>query len=146
VERVSRLDKATRTAADREKEGVFTGAYAINPFTQERIPIWVANFVLYEYGTGAIMAVPAHDQRDFEFAKQYDIPIRLVIQNSEGTLVPDAIEEAYEEQEEAGALVNSGTFSGLSVFDGKQAIGEYVEAQVWGKRTINFRLRDWSRS
>ena len=90
VERVSRLDKATRTAADREKEGVFTGACAINPFTQERIPIWVANFVLYEYGTGAIMAVPAHDQRDFEFAKQYDIPIRLVIQNPDGTLVSDA--------------------------------------------------------
>src|SRR5690606_4430149 len=75
VERVSRLDKAARTSADREKEGVFTGAYAINPFTRERIPIWVANFVLYEYGTGAIMAVPAHDQRDFEFAEKYDIPI-----------------------------------------------------------------------
>ncbi len=143
VARVSRLDKATRTAADREKEGVFTGAYAINPFTQEHIPIWVANFVLYEYGTGAIMAVPAHDQRDFEFANQYTIPIRLVIQNPEGTLVPDALEAAYEAQVEAGALVNSGTFSGRSVSDGKQAIGEHVETQGWGKRTVNFRLRDW---
>ena len=143
VERVSRLDKATRTAADREKEGVFTGAYAINPFTQERIPIWVANFVLYEYGTGAIMAVPAHDQRDFEFAKQYNIPIRLVIQNPDGALESDALDAAYEEQEQAGVLVNSGTFSGLVVSDGKQAIGEYVETQGWGKRTINFRLRDW---
>ncbi len=143
VERVSRLDKATRTAADREKEGVFTGAYAINPFTQEHIPIWVANFVLYEYGTGAIMAVPAHDQRDFEFAKQYTIPIRLVIQSPEGTLVPDALEAAYEAQAEAGVLVNSGTFSGQSVSDGKQSIGEHVETQGWGKRTVNFRLRDW---
>ncbi len=143
VERVSRLDKATRTAADREKEGVFTGAYAINPFTQEQIPIWVANFVLYEYGTGAIMAVPAHDQRDFEFAKQYDIPIRLVIQNPDGTLVPDALDAAYEEHVQAGVLVNSGSFSGLAVPDGKQAIGEHVEKQGWGTCTINFRLRDW---
>ncbi len=143
VERVSRLDKATRTAADREKEGIFTGAYAINPFTTEQIPIWVANFVLYEYGTGAIMAVPAHDQRDFEFAKQYHIPIRLVIQNPEGTLVPDALKAAYEAQADAGALVNSGTFSKLSVTEGKQFIGEHVETQGWGKRTINFRLRDW---
>mgnify|MGYP000324286224 CR=1 FL=1 len=143
VERVSRLDKATRTAADREKEGVFTGAYAVNPFTQEHIPIWVANFVLYEYGTGAIMAVPAHDQRDFEFAQQYAIPIRLVIQNPEGTLVSNALDAAYEEQGQAGTLVNSGTFSGQTVSDGKQAIGQHVETQGWGKRTVNFRLRDW---
>jgi len=143
VERVSRLDKATRTAVDREKEGIFTGAYAMNPFTQERIPIWVANFVLYEYGTGAIMAVPAHDQRDFEFAKQYDIPIRLVIQNPEATLVPDALDEAYVQQEQAGTLVNSGIFTGLSVAAAKQAIGEHVETQGWGTRTVNFRLRDW---
>ncbi len=143
VERVSRLDKATRTAVDREKEGVFTGAYALNPFTQEQIPIWVANFVLYEYGTGAIMAVPAHDQRDFEFAQQYHIPIRLVIQNPDATLEPHALEAAYEQQAHAGTLVNSGTFSGLSVPDGKRAIGEHVETQGLGKRTVNFRLRDW---
>lgn len=143
VTRVSRLDKASRTAADREKEGAFTGAYAINPFTKAHIPIWVANFVLYEYGTGAIMAVPAHDARDFAFAKHYDIPIRLVIQNPENTLASETLEEAYEEQEHAGLLVNSGKFTGLSVPDGKQAIGEYIETQGWGKRTIHFRLRDW---
>ncbi len=143
VARVSRLDKATRTGADQEKEGVFTGAFAVNPFTQDRIPIWVANFVLYEYGTGAIMAVPAHDQRDFEFAKKYDLPIRLVIQDPEGRLLPDALEGAYEEQLQAGVLINSGKFSGLSVADAKSAIGEYVETQEWGQRTINFRLRDW---
>lgn len=143
VDRVSRLDKAARTSAEREKEGVFTGAFAVNPFTKERIPIWVANFVLYEYGTGAIMAVPAHDQRDFEFAKKYGIPIRLVIQNPDQSLQADALEEAYEEQAQAGVLVNSGTFSGLSVPDAKQAIGEFVEKQGWGRQTINFRLRDW---
>ncbi|HBP90787.1 MAG TPA: leucine--tRNA ligase [Nitrospirales bacterium] len=143
VTRVSRVDKATRTAADREKEGVFTGAYAINPFTKERIPIWVANFVLYEYGTGAIMAVPAHDQRDFEFAKTYHIPVRLVIQDPAGKLTSQTLVAAYEEQDGAGLLVNSGNFSNLSVSQAKQAIGEYVETQGWGKRTINFRLRDW---
>ncbi len=143
VSRVSRLDKAARTAADREKEGIFTGAYAINPFTKDRIPIWVANFVLYEYGTGAIMAVPAHDQRDFEFAQKYDIPVRLVIQNPDGSLQPHGLEAAYEEQEQAGVLVNSKQFDGLSVPDAKRAIGEFVETQKWGSRTINFRLRDW---
>ncbi len=143
VNRVSRLDKAARTAADREKEGIFTGAYAINPFTKDRIPIWVANFVLYEYGTGAIMAVPAHDQRDFEFAEKYQIPIRLVIQNPQASLQQDNLESAYEEQDQAGGLVNSDRFTGLSVPEAKQAIGEYVETQQWGSRTINFRIRDW---
>ncbi|MFQ5992093.1 MAG: leucine--tRNA ligase, partial [Nitrospiraceae bacterium] len=103
VSRVVRQDKAVRMSAEREKEGVFTGTYAINPFTNERIPIWVANFVLYEYGTGAIMAVPAHDQRDFEFARKYHIPIRLVIQNPPGTLDEKHLGGAYEEQDAAGA-------------------------------------------
>ncbi len=143
VARVSRQEKAVRTAADREKEGVFTGAYAVNPFTQARIPIWVANFVLYEYGTGAIMAVPAHDQRDFEFARQYGIPVRLVIQDPSGTLVEDHLEGAYEEQEAAGVLVNSGQFSGLSVPKAKERIAVYVEDQGLGRRAVNYRLRDW---
>ena len=143
VARVSRLDKASRVAAGREKEGVFTGAYAVNPFTQERIPIWVANFVLYEYGTGAIMAVPAHDQRDFEFATRYRIPIHLVIQNPDASLSDKSLEAAYVEEEEAGRLTNSGKFSGLSVSDAQAAIGIYVEEQGWGRRTVNFRLRDW---
>ena len=143
VTRVSRQDKAVRTAADREKEGVFTGAYAINPFTKLRIPIWVANFVLYEYGTGAIMAVPAHDQRDFEFARRYGIPIRLVIQNPTGSLVEERLDAAYEEQKSAGALVNSGQFSGLSVPKAKEQIAEFVEVQGLGQRTVMYRLRDW---
>jgi len=143
VARVSRQDKAVRTAADREKEGVFTGAYAVNPFMQARIPIWVANFVLYEYGTGAIMAVPAHDQRDFEFARRYGIPVRLVIQDPAGALVQDRLEAAYEEEETAGVLVNSGQFSGLSVAKAKERIAEYVENQRLGRRAVNYRLRDW---
>ncbi|MBM4123673.1 MAG: leucine--tRNA ligase [Nitrospira sp.] len=143
VARVSRQEKAVRIAADREKEGVFTGAYAVNPFTKARIPIWVANFVLYEYGTGAIMAVPAHDQRDFDFAKQYGIPIRLVIQNPAGTLAEDRLDGAYEEQEAAGRLVNSDRFSGLPVPEAKTKIAAYVEEQGLGRRTVNYRLRDW---
>src|SRR3989449_5833365 len=105
VARVSRKEKALRPAADLEKEGVFTGACAVNPFTLEPIPIWVANFVLYEYGTGVIMAVPAHDQRDFEFATRYGLPIPLGIQNPEGTL-PEPLTAAYEGQ--AGNLGTTG--------------------------------------
>ena len=143
VARVSREDKAVRTATDREKEGVWTGAWAVNPFTSERIPIWVANFVLYEYGTGAIMAVPGHDQRDFEFATKYGIPIRLVIQNPAGSLNPEKLEEAYDEQKAVGPMVQSGPYSGLTIAEGKLKIAEDVEAKHWGRRAINFRLRDW---
>src|SRR2546426_8553338 len=140
VARVSRQEKALRTAADREKEGAFTGACALTPFTLEPIPIWVANFVLYEYGTGAIMAVPAHDQRDFEFATRYGLPIPLVIQNPEGTL-REPLTAAYEEQ--AGTLVNSSRFSGLPVAEGKERIADFIEACGMGARTVNYRLRDW---
>jgi leucyl-tRNA synthetase len=143
VARVSRQDKAMRTAAGREKEGVFTGAYAVNPFTNARIPIWVANFVLYEYGTGAIMAVPGHDQRDMEFARKYGIPVQLVIQNPDGSLDERKLEAAYEEQDPAGTLVNSGKFSGLPVPEAKARIADYIEQERLGRRTINYRLRDW---
>ena len=143
VSRVSRQDKAVRTAADREKEGIFTGAHALNPFTKDRIPIWVANFVLYEYGTGAIMAVPAHDQRDFDFARKYDIPIKLVIQNPTASLADGRLDAAYEDQEAGGTLVNSGRFSGLPVPQAKAAIADYVEREGLGRRTVNYRLRDW---
>src|SRR5438876_8643033 len=127
VARVSRQEKTLRTAADREKEGVFTGACAVNPFTLEPIPIWVANFVLYEYGTGAIMAVPGHDQRDFDFARKYGIPVRLVIQNPEGTLNGERLQMAYEEQDAGGTLVNSDAFSGLSIEEAKERIAAFVE-------------------
>jgi leucyl-tRNA synthetase len=141
VDRIKQQDKRIRTAKDLEKEGVFTDAYAVNPMTRERIPIWIANFVLMEYGTGAIMAVPAHDQRDFEFAKKWGIPIRVVIQNPEGTLSEKTMTEAY--TDEAGQLVQSGPFSGLSPAEAKEKIMDYLESHGLGKRTINYRLRDW---
>jgi leucyl-tRNA synthetase len=122
-----------------EKEGLFTGRYAINPMNGERIPIWVANFVLMEYGTGAIMSVPAHDQRDFEFAKKYGLPIRVVIQPERGRL-EEPLEEAFEEP---GIVVNSGEFSGLNSDEAKKRIGEFIEARGLGEVKINYRLRDW---
>ncbi len=123
-----------------EKEGVFTGAYCINPLTGERVPIYVANFVLMEYGTGAIMCVPAHDQRDFEFARRYRIPIRLVIQRKSEPLREDKLEEAWEG---GGYLVNSGRFSGMESEAAKDAIIRYCEENNMGKRAVNYRLKDW---
>ncbi len=140
IERIRRQDRIIRTAADVEKEGVFTGRYAINPLTKENIPVWVANFVLMEYGTGAIMAVPAHDQRDFEFAKKYNLPMRVVIQNSKGTLSLETMPEAHIEE---GRLVSSGQFSGLDSKIAIEKISEYIELQGIGKKTIYYKIRDW---
>ncbi|HWT82798.1 MAG TPA: leucine--tRNA ligase, partial [Candidatus Methylomirabilis sp.] len=119
VSRMRRADKIMRTDAATEKEGVFTGAHAINPMTQEPIPIWVANFVLMEYGTGAIMAVPAHDQRDFDFARQYGLPIRVVIQPPGEALESDTLVAAYEGE---GSMVRSGVFDGMASQKGKLAV------------------------
>ncbi len=105
-QRVMREDKAARTDEKQEKEGIFTGAYAVNPLNNEKVPVWVGNFVLMEYGTGAIMSVPAHDQRDFEFAKKYGLPIRVVIQNPEKDLVAETMKQAYVED---GVMANSGS-------------------------------------
>ena len=126
VEQTARMDRFARTAVTTEKLGVFTGRYAINPLTQESIPIWVANFVLMDYGTGAIMAVPAHDQRDFEFAKKYDLPIRVVIQPLDRTLDANTMTEAYVDE---GQMVNSGPFTGLESAEGRERVAEYVEKQ-----------------
>jgi leucyl-tRNA synthetase len=141
VLRVRQQDRKIRTAQDLEKEGVFTGSYAINPLTHEKIPIWVANFVLMEYGTGAIMSVPAHDQRDYEYAKKYGLPIRVVIQNPGGSLESATLTQAY--VEESGYLTESGPFNGLSPMEAKKKVAQYVEEQGLGKRTINYKLRDW---
>ncbi len=140
IERIKHQDRIVRTAADVEKEGIFTGRYAINPVSREKIPIWVANFVLMEYGTGAIMAVPAHDQRDFEFAKKYNLQSRVVIQNHEGTLSEETMSGAYLEE---GILVNSGEFNGLDSATAMEKIAEYIESQGIGKRTVNYKIRDW---
>jgi leucyl-tRNA synthetase len=129
--------------ATAEKIGFFTGRYATNPFNQEKLPIWVGNFVLLEYGTGAIMAVPAHDQRDFEFCRKYGLPIRVVVQ-PEGSepLVPEKMTAAFEEHQH-GKLVNSGPYDGLSVDDAILAMSAHAQSKGFGQRETTFRLRDW---
>jgi len=140
VHRMQFISDVTRTSTDTEKEGVFTGAYAVNPLNNEKIPIWIANYVLMDYGTGAIMAVPAHDQRDFEFARKYDIPVRVVIKSEDSPAEGEQMSEAYAG---SGQMVNSGDYNGLDFEDGKKKITAYMESQGIGKATINFRLRDW---
>ncbi len=146
IQRIKRQSNVERVAEGVKKEGVFTGAYCINPFSAERIPIYIANFVLMEYGTGVIMCVPAHDQRDFEFAREYGLPIKVVIQppnvgaTGRSPLQSENIKEAYEE---SGVMVNSGEFSGLPSEIGKKRVIEYAETRELGKRQINYRLRDW---
>ncbi len=133
-------DRRARLEGQLEKEGVFTGRYAVNPFTKKRIPIWVGNFVLMGYGTGAIMSVPAHDQRDFEFARKYLLPIDVVIQPAGEKLDGATLAAHYDGP---GTVVNSGPFDGL---DAEQAIAKmtaHAEAQGFGKGTITYRLKDW---
>ena len=123
-----------------EKHGIFTGAYCLNPFTGDRVPIFVANFVLMEYGTGAVMAVPAHDQRDFEFARKYDLPIKPVVQPEGRCLDGAAMETA---SVEPGILIDSGPFTGMDSEKAKKAIIEYAEKEKFGRAHITYRLRDW---
>jgi leucyl-tRNA synthetase len=140
VEKAKAQDRSFRADLTGEKEGVFTGRYAFNPLTGARIPVYVANFVLMEYGTGAIMAVPAHDQRDFEFAKVYDLPIIVTIMPRGQTLSPETMEAAYEGD---GLLVNSRQFNGLKNREAMGAIIDYLEEEKLGLRKVNYRLRDW---
>ncbi len=139
VEACRNIKVAEADLATAEKEGRATGLFAIHPMTQEKLPIWVANYVLMEYGTGAVMAVPAHDQRDYEFAKKYQLPIKAVIQPSKDAL-PDISESAYCDP---GFLFNSGTFDGISSKDALVKIAEFLESKKIGKRQVNYRLRDW---
>ena len=138
-EKMRRQDQAVRMDEATEKLGVFTGHYAVNPFSGERVPIWVANFVLMEYGTGAIMAVPAHDHRDFEFARKYQLPIREVIQPVDGS--------SHSEEEQAftdyGVLVNSGPFSTLSSEVAMDRMAEHAKEEGFGEKTVSYRLKDW---
>ena len=137
---VTRQDEISRTAEDTEKLGVFTGRYCVNPLTGDEIPIWLGNYVLMGYGTGAIMAVPAHDQRDFEFAKKYDLPIRQVIADPETKMPAEELDAAFEAE---GVLVNSGEFSGLDSNTAKERITRYLEANNLGMFKVQYRLRDW---
>ncbi|ACV68712.1 leucine--tRNA ligase [Desulfohalobium retbaense] len=142
VERIRNQDRNIRSIEEQEKEGIFTGSYCLNPVTGERMPIYVANFVLMEYGTGAVMAVPAHDQRDFEFATKYNLPIRVVIQpDNEACLEETTLEQAYTEP---GILAQSGPFTGQDNESAKQAITEHLEANGQGTQTVQYRLRDWN--
>jgi len=133
-----RQSEIERLSTEREKDGVFIGSYVINRLNGERVPIWIADYVLLSYGTGAVMAVPAHDERDFAFAKKYNLPIRVVI------APPDwpggELEEAYIEP---GTMVNSGQFNGLPSQQGIDAVSDFLEGKGWGKRTTSYRLRDW---
>ena len=135
------IDKQRATLdQEPEKQGIFTGWYCINPFTDERVPIYAANFVLMEYGTGAVMAVPAHDQRDFEFACKYEIPIRVVIQPTEDLLDPATMSQA---SDEPGVLTASGSFTGLDSLIAQQKIIEFAEKTGIGRPYTTYRLRDW---
>jgi leucyl-tRNA synthetase len=140
IERTLKMDSYMRTADFTAKEGVFAGRYCLNPVTGEKIPIFVANFVLPDYGTGAIMAVPTHDQRDFEFAKKYDLPLRVVIKPPDQDLSEETMTEAFVDQ---GILVNSGPFDGQRNLGALDSIAEYLESKGMGYKTINYRLKDW---
>ena len=140
IDKVKKTDKVKRTADDFEKEGVFTGSYCINPVTNRRMPVYLANFVLLDYGTGAVMAVPTHDQRDFEFARKYDLPLQVVIQPEGATLDPAAMDAAYTE---VGIMVNSGPFDGLRSDEAKEKVADYLQKEGIGTKTVNYRLRDW---
>jgi leucyl-tRNA synthetase len=137
IQEISAESELDRTAEDKPKRGIKTGGIAINPFTGQEIPILIADYVLYEYGTGAVMGVPAHDTRDFKFAKENDLPIQLVIlpENGETELT-----QAYTE---AGTMVNSAQFDGLHSLEGKTAIIDYATEKGYGKARIQYRLRDW---
>ncbi|HET9477099.1 MAG TPA: leucine--tRNA ligase, partial [Dehalococcoidia bacterium] len=138
IAQARRQTEIERLSTEREKTGVFTGASCKNLLSGEQVPIWIADYALLWYGTGAVMGVPAHDQRDFEFARKFGLPCPVVIapQDWDGS----ALEEAYIEP---GTMVNSGQFDGLSNEEGKTAIADYVEEQGWGKRTVTYRIRDW---
>ena len=141
IEKVTKETKIIRTAQDVKKEGIFTGAYAINPVNNERIPIWVADYVLMEYGTGAIMAVPTHDQRDFLFAKEHNLAMRIVIQTRDQR--PKTIDQMTEAYEGDGIQVNSAQFDGLSNIEAKEKIAVWMEMEKIGERVVQWRLRDW---
>jgi len=140
VDRMALQDRSAKTVESYEKEGVFTGAYCLNPMTRMRMPVFTANFALMEYGTGAVMSVPAHDQRDFEFAKKYGLEIIVVVKPLDSELDEDSMTEAYVGD---GILVNSGPFDGMGNKRAQNEIATYLEEHRIGKKTVSFRLRDW---
>src|SRR5204862_2860160 len=140
---IARVRATSRAERALGKEGVATGAFCRHPITGARLPIYVANFVLMEYGTGAVMAVPAHDQRDFEFARAYGLPVRVVVQPEGERLDPAILEAAWEGP---GRLVDSGEFTGLASELAKERIAAAPAARGQGGPTVAYRLRDWGNS
>ncbi len=140
VERVRNQSEISRTATDVEKEGIATGAYARNPINGEDVPILIANYVLYEYGTGAVMGVPTHDERDWAFATKYNLPKKVVIDSGDERSVLETMDNAYVGK---GKLINSGEFDGMDNEEAMSAIIDWLEAHGVGKRRVNYRLRDW---
>ena len=140
IETLRNQSDIERTSTEAEKVGMFTGSYATHPITGKEVPIWIANYVLADYGTGAVMGVPAHDERDYAFAKKYDLPVNWVIQNTAQNLDFASLDAAFTED---GILVNSGDFSGKTSEEARQALGDYFTEQGTGRKTVNFRLRDW---
>ena len=140
VKKAIKRRDASKDGEELGKEGIFLGAYAINPVNGEEVPIWVSDYVLMEYGTGAVMGVPAHDSRDFAFTKKYGIPQRIVIVPEKDAPVPEELTEAYAAD---GYLVNSGPFDGLPVAEAQEAIADYLEEKGIGRRAVSYKLRDW---
>jgi len=138
VSRVVKMPERERT--EREKEGVFTGAYALHPFTGDRVPVWVGNYVLMEYGTGAVMGVPAHDQRDLEFARRFGLPVKAVIRPPGVPADWNVEKEAYEGE---GVMFASGPFDGLPTEEGRRKVAQYARERGFGGPAVSYRLRDW---
>ena len=138
VARTRRFTDIERLSTEKEKDGVFTGAYVINRLTADKVPVWIADYVLASYGTGAVMAVPTHDERDFAFARKYNIPIKVVIAGPDWK--GEELTAAYVED---GMMINSKQFDGMNNREGIKAVTEYLETKHWGKSTISYRMRDW---
>ena len=140
-EKIKTMSEIDRQSTSKEKTGVFTGSYAVNPVNGEQVPIWISDYVLASYGTGCVMAVPAHDERDFQFAKKFNLPIRVVIQPEEMALHADQMTAAYED---VGLMIHSAEFTGIRSDEGVKKVIAKLEAEKKGEGFVNFRIRDWN--
>jgi len=140
IDETRKENAADRVGADIEKKGVSTGRSVVNPMNGRAVPLWIGNYVVTEYGTGAVMAVPAHDQRDFEFAKKYGLAIKVAVDDPKAHLEPESMKEAYVEE---GVMINSGKFDGLSSLGAIEKIADFMEENKIGKREVHYKLRDW---
>jgi len=140
IDKVMRMSEIDRTSEALEKEGIFTGVYATNPVSGDKVPVWIGNYVIYEYGTGAVMGVPGHDERDFHFAKKYGLPVKIVIQNEDKSLSLEEMETAYVDP---GIMVESGPFTGLGSEEGRAEVTRFLEEKGIGRGKVTYKMRDW---